>query len=150
MFSPFSSATSALEALKTVFQKSTLRSIVVFFLVLGLERIFEKQVFSCPDVHFLSYGAIFIIGPALCLFNIAMLLNKEFWDLVTGWHRTGTRSKRHVCKRLVKNVFQSCLPALVWLCLALVDGNYYVCARLGQREMADERANGDEKMVSKV
>ena len=149
----FPDALDTVEVLKQVFNKSTFRSVVVFFLVFGLEKVFAETVFNCPEDHSLGYGAMFIFGPAFCLFNIAVLLNSQFWEAVTGCYRRVIKNrgrKKRICKLLAKHIFQSTLPALIWLCLAFAEGKYYVCARLGPEKVAEKLAESDENAVSLV
>lgn len=116
--------------------KTTLKNVVVILLVFGLEQLFEKGVFNCPasDNHRV-YGVLFIIGPAVCLFNLTLLLHSHFWDIVTGC-RHAHFSRRWVCKNVARIVFQALLPAGVWIVTALVQTQYYVCAKLGPKEEA--------------
>ena len=119
--------------------KRTLRNLVVFILVLALEQIFEKQVFKCPSSDYFIYGNSFIIGPAICLFNLTILLNGSLWDVITGC-RQAQFSRRWLCKRLVRYVLEALLPPCVWLIMALVQTRYYTCAVLGPKDEAQKRA----------
>ena len=132
---------TVLTALQNYFKKSktTLRNLVVFVLVLSLEQIFEKGVFECPSSGYLTYGYLFIIGPAICLFNLTILLNGSLWDVITGCRRAQF-SRRWLCKRLVRHVLEAFLPPCVWLIVALVQTRYYVCAKLGREDVAKKRA----------
>ena len=133
--------TLIIEKLKKVFQNSkrTLKNLVVLILVLALEQIFEKGVFKCPSKSYSMYGNLFIIGPAICLFNLTILLNGSLWDVVTGCWQTSV-SRRWLCKRLVQHGLEALLPPCVWLIMALVQTHYFVCARLGPKNVALKRA----------
>ncbi|EDO45286.1 predicted protein [Nematostella vectensis] len=119
--------------------KVTLKQVLVLVLVFGIERIFEKDVFECPPSRYFMYGSLFLVGPAICLFSLTLLLFPTFWEVVTGcW---GAHfSKRWVTKNLVKILFQALLPPGVWIVVALMRSNYYICLKLGPKKLALDRA----------
>ena len=141
--------TSIAEQLKSLFNnsKTTLKNLVVVILVFGLEQIFEKAVFKCPasDHHF--YGLLFIVGPAVCLFNLTLLLHTRLWDVVTGCRRNHF-SCQYVSKKVLRAIFQALLPAGVWVGLALVQSRYFVCTILGPKEQAMEAAKNDTQRAN--
>ncbi|XP_031564514.1 calcium homeostasis modulator protein 6-like [Actinia tenebrosa] len=114
---------------------STLKNILVLVLVFGLERIFEKDIFKCPRRKYFLYGSLFLFCPAVCLFSLTLLLNTKFWEVLTGCHLNRFRP-RWVLRRASSITVQAILPAGVWIVVALVQTNYYVCARLGPKEAA--------------
>lgn len=138
-------------ALEKVFKTSgtTFRQILIFVLVLGLERIFEKDVFKCPDTNHHVYGTLFLICPAISLFVLTLLLNGKFWEVLTGCRLSKFRP-RFVVKRVMSMVFQAFLPPGIWIVVALIQTNYYVCAKLGPKEAAIKSATKNTTDAKKI
>ncbi|EDO45230.1 predicted protein, partial [Nematostella vectensis] len=119
--------------------RTTLKNVLVLVLVFGMEQIFEKDVFECPSSKYFMYGNMFLFGPAICLLSLTLLLNATFWEVVTGcW--AAHFSKRWVTKNLVRILFQALLPPGVWIVVALIRSNYYICLKLGPKKLALDRA----------
>lgn len=127
--------------LQTVYKnsKATLKNVVVILFVFGLEQIFEKGIFKCPATNYGVYGNLFMFGPAVCLFNLTLLLHNTFWDVITGC-RHAHFNRRWVCKNVARVTFQAILPAGVWIVMSLIQTHYYVCAKLGPKEVALKKA----------
>lgn len=128
-------------ALKSFFKSSgaTLKNVLVLVLVFGLERIFEKDVFKCPRRKYFLYGSLFLFCPAVCLFSLTLLLNRKFWEILTGCRLNKFRP-RWVVRRASSIIVQAVLPAGVWIVVALVQTSYYVCAQLGPKKVALQNA----------
>ena len=125
--------------------KVTLRNVVTVLLIIGLEAILENTMWLCPKEGYFLYGMLYVWGPAVCLFNIALLSNASFWELVTGCYKIHVK-KRWICKRMVVSVFESVLAPVVWMVNVLIDGKYFVCLRLGPK---DERLKVEKKWRSR-
>ncbi|KXJ22836.1 calcium homeostasis modulator protein 6 [Exaiptasia diaphana] len=138
-------------ALEKLFKTSgaTLRNVLIFVLVFGLERIFEKDVFRCPEKKHRLYGISFLVCPAVSLFVLTLLLNANFWNVLTGCRLSQFRPL-FVFKRVVSMVFQAFLPPGVWIVVALIQTNYYVCMQLGPKETAIKKATRNTTDAKKI
>lgn len=135
------------KAFKT--SRATLRHVLIFMLVFGLERIFEKDVFKCPNGNYYLYGMLFLSCPALSLFVLTLLLNVKFWEVLTGC-RLSHFKRSFVFKRATSMVFQALLPPGVWIVVALIQTNYYVCAKLGPKDTAIRKATRNTTDARKI
>lgn len=144
----FTGVKTALEKLfKT--NSATLRNVLIFVLVFGLERIFEKDVFKCPERNHRLYGMSFLVCPAVSLFVLTLLLNVKFWHVLTGCRLSQFRPS-FVFKRVVSMVFQAFLPPGVWLVVALIQTNYYVCLQHGPKDTAIKIATQNATDAKKI
>ena len=87
------------------------------------------------------YGILFILGPSILLFCLALLASTPFWQAVTGCCLLRCRGKKSLLLKAKNSLFVSCLPPVIWLVYAFVEEDYYVCAKLGPLDAALAKAN---------
>jgi len=143
----------AFKAVKGVAQSNEvpLKTVVATLVLYGVKEFLNEIVFSCPEENFKVYGILFIIGPSILLFCLALLASTPFWQVVTGCCLLRCRGKKLVFMKAKNSLFVSCLPPVIWLVYAFVEEDYYVCAKLGPLDTALAKANtnAQKKAVSK-
>lgn len=137
--------------LKSIFQKQTgtVRNVVTVLLVFGMQAIVSSEdLFKCPIKGHGSYGWMFIIAPGIILFLISLFLNDNFWKISTGCcyygdrRRIGARKRFCPCcfpkwgfsKKLFEVLFYSGVATSIWIFWSFLQGKYYTCAKLGNKE----------------
>ncbi|KAM3873584.1 calcium homeostasis modulator protein 6 [Diretmus argenteus] len=118
-------------------QQSTFGFGAAALLTAGGEQIFSAVVFSCPCNQWnLVYGLVFLLVPAFALLILGFILSKKTWKLLTG----ACHGKPKPCRPRtfitgVTVFIQIATAASVapssWVAVALLNGNYFVCAMTG-------------------
>ncbi|KAK1170409.1 calcium homeostasis modulator protein 5-like [Acipenser oxyrinchus oxyrinchus] len=119
-------------------QKSTIGYSFMALLTVGGERIFSMVSFQCPcnKSQNFNYGLVFIVGPALVLFIIGYFVSSRTWKLFTGC----CLNPRKLCPRrnscycvyvFAQITVEACIPPVMWLTVALLNGTFYECAVSG-------------------
>lgn len=101
-----------LSRLKSELSNSPLVSNVAFgFILMGLEKLVELE-FECPcnPTWNRLFSAAFFIIPAVMAFTLMLIIQGCRCD---AW-----------CRKTLSN----CVPAVVWLILLFLDGQYFACA----------------------
>ncbi|XP_047453840.1 calcium homeostasis modulator protein 6-like [Mugil cephalus] len=126
---------------------------LVALLTAGGEQIFSSVVFKCPcnDMNFI-YGLVFLLVPALALLLLGYILSKKMWKLLTGLCQR-RREPRRIATTVVV-LLQISAGAVVapssWMAVALLNGNYYVCAMTGTNVSAyNKHVCGDVSVRAK-
>ena len=134
---------AAFKAVKGVAQSNEvpLKTVVASLMLYGVKEFLKEIVFSCPDENFRVYGNLFILGPSILLFCLALLASTPFWQVVTGCCLLRWRGKKLLFLKAKNSLFVSCLPPVIWLVYAFVEEDYYVCAKLGPLDTALAKAN---------
>uniref|UniRef100_A0A6I8NLU5 Calcium homeostasis modulator family member 6 n=1 Tax=Ornithorhynchus anatinus TaxID=9258 RepID=A0A6I8NLU5_ORNAN len=106
-------------------------------LTVGGEILFSLSAFQCPcgDRSF-TYGLVYLLAPALALLFLGYILNGQTWKLFTGiWlnpRKVFPPEKRcHFFYILGKISLQVCIAPVMWMSVALLNGQFYVCAVSG-------------------
>ena len=135
--------TAILEAFKGAVQSNEvpLKTAVVTLVLHGVNEFLKDIVFSCPEENFKVYSSLFILGPSILLFCLALLASTPFWQAVTGCCWLRCRGKKLLLLKAKNSLFVSCLPPVIWLVHAFVEEDYYVCAKLGPLDTALAKAN---------
>ena len=135
--------TAILEAFKGAVQSNEvpLKTAVVTLVLHGVNEFLKDIVFSCPEENFKVYSSLFILGPSILLFCLALLASTPFWQAVTGCCLLRCRGKKLLLLKAKNSLFVSCLPPVIWLVHAFVEEDYYVCAKLGPLDTALAKAN---------
>lgn len=135
--------TGILNAFKGIAQSNEvpLKTIVAALLLYGVNEFLNEIVFSCPEENFKAYGNVFIFGPSVLLFCLALLASTAFWQAVTGCCLLRCHGKKLLLLRAKNSLFVACLPPVMWLVYAFVEEDYYVCAKLGPLDAALAKAN---------
>ncbi|KAL9965118.1 hypothetical protein ACROYT_G028872, partial [Oculina patagonica] len=138
-----SAFTGILDAFKGVAQSNEvpLKTIVAALLLYGVNEFLNEIVFSCPEENFKAYGNLFIFGPSVLLFCLALLASTAFWQAVTGCCLLRCRGKKLLLIKARNSLFVACLPPVIWLVYAFVEEQYYVCTKLGPLDAALAKAN---------
>ena len=126
--------------------ETSLKSFVVSLLVVAMEQFFSNIIFRCPEKNYVAYGVLFLVGPFVILFCISMQVSKSFWALTTGCCRVPCQRQRAIWVRASSSLFLATLPPLLWLVFAFADKEFYVCAKLGSKEIAKENKTDTEKV----
>ncbi|CAL8287270.1 unnamed protein product [Merluccius merluccius] len=102
----------------------------------GGEKLLSAAVFHCPCSSWsFSYGVVFLLAPALVLLVLGYLLNRKTWRLMTGVCLKS--SACHWRKLVARGVVFAQVTAtasvapLTWVAVALLKGDYFVCAATG-------------------
>ena len=121
------------------------KSFVLSLLIFGLQQFFSNIVFSCPEKNYVAYGVLFIVGPFVILFCISMQVSESFWALTTGCCRVPLDRQTVIWVRASGSLFLATLPPLLWLVFAFASKDFYVCAKLGSKEIALENKTKTEQ-----
>ena len=135
--------TAILEAFKGAVQSNEvpLKTAVATLVLYGVNEFLNDIVFSCPEENFKVYSSLFILGPSILLFCLALLASTPFWQAVTGCCLLRCRGRKLLLLKAKNSLFVSCLPPVIWLVHAFVEEDYYVCAKLGPLDTALAKAN---------
>ena len=109
----------------------TTRNIFIAAGTYGLERLLNAKTFKCPEKRHELYGFTFLFAPVIVLFCVNVLVIGEVWKLssricVSRYRRHGECEAR-VCPILLR----ACVGPAVWLIVAFLEEDYYICAVLG-------------------
>ncbi|KAG7473445.1 hypothetical protein MATL_G00095940 [Megalops atlanticus] len=106
-----------LNRLKNELSNSPLVSNVAFgFILMGLEKLVELE-FECPCNPSWNgtFSSAFFIIPAVMAFTLMLIIQGCKWD---AWYPKSVS-------------ISSIVPAIVWLILLFLDGQYFACAMTG-------------------
>ena len=127
--------TSKLKGLKVISliqnNSVTSRNLVVAAATGGLEHLLNAEAFNCPDSSYQLYGYFFLFAPIFILFCVNLLVIGEIWKLssrryVKRYHRRGD-----FIARLIPSLLKASVGPAVWLIVAFLEEDYYLCAKLG-------------------
>ena len=139
---------AVLSSASTLFKKSK-RSLMygsIAAITIGLERLFECVVFSCPCEGHFAYGMAFLWVPALLLFFPGMLLDSSLWK-----HPRQTTKKNNLryfttLVDTLKVFIRASIAPVAWLVLSFLQQQYYTCAYFGPSlESAAATTNTSDK-----
>ena len=104
---------------------------------IGLEGFFESIVFSCPCEGHFAYGLAFLWAPAVLLFLIGILVDRDLWshsrrNSVTK-KETKPFTRRHLKALLtiIDVLVRASIAPVAWLILSFLQQQYYTCAFFG-------------------
>lgn len=109
----------------------TLRNLVVAAATYGLERLLNSQVFNCPENSYQQYGFAFLFGPVVILFCTNLLVIGEIWRLSSRMYVKRYRRRGDCIARVLPSLLKACVGPAVWLIVAFLEEDYYLCAKLG-------------------
>lgn len=127
--------TSKLKGLKAISliqnNSVTSRNLVVAAATGGIEHLLNAKAFHCPENSYRLYGYTFLFGTIIILFCVNVLVIGEIWKLtsrryVKRYHRRGD-----FIARLIPSLLKACVGPAVWLIVAFLEEDYYLCAKLG-------------------
>lgn len=140
---------TVLPSLQGLFKRSR-RSLMygsIAAVTIGLEGFFESIVFSCPCEGHYAYGLAFLWAPAVLLFLIGILVDRDLW----GYPRRNSVAKKKT-KTFTHRYFKAFLTILdvlvrasiapmAWLVLSFLQHQYYTCAYFGPSLTSEVTAN---------
>lgn len=118
-------------------QQTTLGFGLVALLTAGGEQIFSAVVFRCPCSSWnFAYGTVFLLAPALVLLVLGYILSNKTWKMFTGLClRKPTQVRlKNICvffKVFLQITTTAMVAPISWIAVALLNGNYFECARTG-------------------
>lgn len=109
----------------------TTRNLVVAAATYGLERVLNAKAFNCPEEKYELYGFTFLLAPVIILFCVNVLVIGEVWKLSS--RMCVKRYKRHgdCAARVCPSLLKASVGPAVWLIVAFLEEDYYICAMLG-------------------
>lgn len=126
-----------------------IRNVTVTLIVFVADVVIESEdLFQCPPQYYALYGGGFIVVPAMFLSLVAILMDNDFWKFVRGccfYENEASEEKRFCCccyprwgcqKPLLQMVFRCSFSGFLWIILAFLRRDYYVCAVLGGTKKA--------------
>ena len=127
----------------------TLRNVVVAASTYGLERLLNAGVFHCPDNGYRKYGFAFLFGPVFILFCVNLLVIGEVWKLSSRMHVKRYRRRGELKARVLPSILKACVGPAVWLIVAFLEEDYYLCATIGphprkEKDILDRKQKEDE------
>lgn len=123
----------------------TLRNLVIGASTYGLERLLNAEVFHCPQKNFQQYGLTFLLAPAIVLFFVNVLVIGEVWKLSARIYIKRYERRGDCCTRTSLSLVKACVGPVVWLIVAFLEEDYYVCAKLGP---ASEKSEIREQRIA--
>ena len=115
---------------------------LIFFAVIFLQAAFQKYIFHCPSEHWIRFSYLAFFAPALPLFLIGWLSNRDLQDAIRGvfhgcWNRENRKRNRVRIRwrALLKTIVSSHLNAYVapfcWFLMCLLNRKIMTCAVYG-------------------
>ena len=111
-------------------------AIVVALLTFGLERLLDKETFSCPRTGYYGYGVAFFVCPILMLTLLNWLTmpaegGHYIWTIfercwIPAYHRRGD-----LFSGFLSAVSVGLIAPTAWIFLALLNAQHLVCWELG-------------------
>uniref|UniRef100_UPI00398E32D2 uncharacterized protein isoform X1 n=1 Tax=Pristiophorus japonicus TaxID=55135 RepID=UPI00398E32D2 len=120
-------------------------NVVLSLILYGFEELMEKEI-QCPcalksNGKYISFT--FII-PAILLFLISLLALKDsqIWCKLCQCYKQEDKYKRLLlCLFILMTMVKASTPAMIWVVLLFLDGDYYACSNLmGKNETASVEA----------
>ena len=128
----------------------TLRNLVVAASTYGLERLLNAKAFNCPEMNYQQYGFTFLFAPVVILFGVNLLVIGEIWKLSSRLFVKRYRRRGDCVARLLPSLLKACVGPAVWLIVAFLEEDYFVCAKLGPRTGTSEQQIAQCKSQSHV
>ena len=128
----------------------TLRNLVVAASTYGLERLLNTIVFHCPENGYRQYGFAFLFGPVLILFCANLLVIGEIWKLSSRMYVKRYRRRGDCIARVLPSLLKACVGPAVWLIVAFLEEDYYLCAMAGPSPRKEKELNEEEALERKL
>ena len=109
----------------------TLRNLVVAASTYGLERLLNAKAFNCPEKRYQQYGFAFLFAPVVILFCVNLLVIGEIWKLSSRMYVKRYRRRGDCVARVLPSLLKASVGPAVWLIVAFLEEDYYICAKLG-------------------
>ncbi|KAL3119121.1 hypothetical protein niasHT_003904 [Heterodera trifolii] len=155
MSSPVQQDSAILATLQSLFSKygpAVLNALIILSTVSG-QSIVKRLTFTCPCAFPLNVvqSSIFIFGPCVALFLLAVLINQNTWRLVHGcfFRSPSTRHPFSTALLYWVQIFaQAFVAPIAWLFVCLLDGDYYSCLRAAEFCLNSDRCNNKNDSLS--
>ncbi|XP_078374447.1 calcium homeostasis modulator protein 6-like [Oculina patagonica] len=109
----------------------TSRNLLVAAATGGLEHLLNAKAFNCPENNYRLYGYTFLFGPIVILFCVNVLVIGELWKLTSRRYIRRYHRRGDFIARLIPSLLKACVGPAVWLIVAFLEEDYYLCAKLG-------------------
>ncbi|CAH3019431.1 unnamed protein product, partial [Porites evermanni] len=124
----------------------TLRNLIVAVSTYGLERLLNAKAFNCPEENYKQYGYVFLFAPVVILFCLNLLVIGEIWKLSSRMCIKRYRRRGDRVARVLPSLLKACVGPAVWLIVAFLEEDYYLCAKLGSLPSRGNRTS-EQKVV---
>ena len=125
----------------------TLRNLVVAASTYGLERLLNAKAFNCPEENYQQYGFTFLFAPVIILFGVNLLVIGEIWKLSSRLFVKRYRRRGDCVARLLPSLLKACVGPAVWLTVAFLEEDYFVCAKLGPLTTPGNNGTSEQQIV---
>ena len=123
-------------------KNTTLRNVVLVASTFGIERLLNAKAFNCPEKGYRQYGFAFLFAPVVILFCVNLLVIGEIWKLSSRMFVKRYRRRGDCVARVWPSLLKACVGPAVWLIVAFLEEDYYICAKLGPFTPRNETNNG--------
>ena len=124
----------------------TLRNLIVAVSTYGLERLLNAKAFNCPEENYKQYGYAFLFAPVVILFCLNLLVIGEIWKLSSRMCIKRYRRRGDRVARVLPSLLKAFVGPAVWLIVAFLEEDYYLCAKLGSLPSRGYRTS-EQKVV---
>ena len=107
-------------------------NLVISLVLLGLQFLLRANVFDCPLENHQIYGRFWLYGPATIIFFLNLLIIGDIWELSDRYLVADYYHFSYFCGRTFPSIVKALVRASVWLCVAFLQKDYYVCGEVGQ------------------
>ena len=111
--------------------------VVLLLVFLGAVKENLKGIFGfdCPVVDYNFYGNIYIYGPSVVFFCIAVVISRSFCDFMTNCCRLSFKKRLLSSASSATDIYLGFSAPVLWIAFALLERDYYICAMYGPRLM---------------
>ena len=106
-------------------------NLVISLVLLGLQFLLRAKVFDCPLENHQIYGRFWLYGPATIIFFLNLLIIGDIWELSDRCLVADYYHFSYFCGRTFPSIVKALVRASVWLCVAFLRKDYYVCGEVG-------------------
>ena len=124
-----------------------LRNVVLAASTFGIERLLNAKAFNCPEKGHRQYGFAFLFAPVIILFCVNVLVIGEIWRLSSRMFVKRYRRRGDCVARVLPSLLKACISPAVWLVAAVLEEDYYICAKLGPFTPRKETNNGTSQQA---
>ena len=119
-------------------KKSSL-GIIIFLVVLGIDKAVEKNLFNCPTTYYRPYGLMFLFGPSTLMFAVGFLTSKYLVSGLQGCWKAKAQ-KIVLMRQICKCTLVALASFVIYLGIALMQKDYYICFKVGPKPDVDSRS----------
>jgi len=123
-------------------KNTTLRNVVLAVSTFGIERLLNDKAFNCPEKGYRQYGFTFLFAPVIILFCVNVLVIGEIWKLSSRMFVKRYRRRGDCVARVLPSLLKACVGPAVWLIVAFLEQDFYICAKIGPFTPRNETNSG--------